>query len=67
MIDQTAPRRRDFLKLLVLSSAAAGAVGLPGEALARKRRKKHFPGKVVFRLRTRSITAAARAGSIIAS
>ena len=51
--DPTSPRRRDFLKLLVLSSAAAGAVGLPGEALARKRHGKHFPGKVVFRLRTR--------------
>src|SRR5262245_19122789 len=52
-IDPTFPRRRDFLKLLVLSSAAAGTVGLPGEALARKRHRKHFPGKVVFRLRTR--------------
>ena len=51
--DPSSPRRRDFLKLLVLSSAAAGAVGLPGEALARKRHRKHFPGKVVFRLRTR--------------
>jgi len=52
-IEPTSPRRRDFLKLLVLSSAAVGAVGLPREALARKRPRKHFPGKVVFRLRTR--------------
>ena len=42
--DPSSPRRRDFLKLLVVSSAAAGAVGLPGEALARKRHRKHFPG-----------------------
>jgi hypothetical protein len=53
MIDQIDPPRRAFLKLLVLSTAVAGTVGLPGEAHARKRRKKHFPGKIVFRLRTR--------------
>jgi hypothetical protein len=54
MIDATlSSGRRDFLRLLVLSGTALGAGGLPGEALARKRRKKHVPGKVVFRLRTR--------------
>jgi hypothetical protein len=53
MIEPTNPHRRVFLKLLVLSGAAVGAVGLPGEAHARKQHKKHYPGKVVFRLRTR--------------
>ena len=53
MIEPPNLHRRVFLKLVVLSGAAVGAVGLPAEALARKRHRKHVSGKVVFRLRTR--------------
>lgn len=45
------PGRRDFLRLLLFSGAATGAVALPIAAEAKKKIKK--PGKLVFRLQTR--------------
>jgi hypothetical protein len=44
--------RREFLKLLLLAGGAAGAVAMPDEGLAQRRRKT-FRGKIVFRLQTR--------------
>jgi hypothetical protein len=44
--------RREFLKLLLLAGGAAGAVAMPDEGLAQRRRKT-FRGEIVFRLQTR--------------
>jgi len=49
---ETTPPRRRFLQMLAVSVAAAGALGAPREAEAR-RGKKQLTGVLVHRLRTR--------------
>jgi hypothetical protein len=49
---ETAPPRRRFLQILAVSVAAAGALGAPREAEAR-RGKKQLTGVLVHRLQTR--------------
>jgi hypothetical protein len=46
-----APRRRDFLRLVLFSSALGGVVAVPAAVEAKRKGKK--PGKLVFRLQTR--------------